>query len=129
VGDGLAVGVGDGAGLVAGVAGVIEGLGVAERGADGDAGLRGLGVGVGESAGNVGAGRDAFWPAGSPAWRASGAAGPGGRTSRYRASVSRKNPQRATVERRIRSRVTAPPSAGRCPGRREREYPPATARR
>jgi hypothetical protein len=80
VGDGLAVGVGDGAGLVAGVAGVIEGLSVAGRGADGDAGLRGLGVG--ESAGNVGVGPDVFWLAGSPPWRASGAAGPGGRTSR-----------------------------------------------
>ena len=66
VGDGVAVGVGDGAGLIAGVAGVMEGLGVAECGADGDAGLRGPGVGVGESAGNVGVGLDVFWLAGSP---------------------------------------------------------------
>ena len=89
MGDGVAAGVGDEAGLVVGVAGVAgvvgvtEGLGVAPCRADGDAGLRGLRVGVGASVGDpgcAGAGLDVFWLAGSARRWTGGVAGPG-RTS------------------------------------------------
>jgi hypothetical protein len=79
-------------------------------------------VGVGEIAG-----RAVVWTAGCcvPWARAAGV----GRTSTYRARVSRKNAQSAAVDRRIRSRLMATPWARRCPGQRAGGSLPAAGRR